>query len=162
MQLLEPGNIDLTKRPRVKNPDGTISTVRSISINQDGKEILIPTVAEDGSRILSNDEAVEQFRRTGHHLGKFDSIESANKYAEQLHNSEAKKIMPIKIRGQNGVYEMPWDKPGEPSSQDIDAFLAKVEPPSSGAPKAEPQKPSLWERANTPLTTAPSRLANRI
>lgn len=86
--MVEPGNIDLTKRPVVKNSDGTISTVRSLGVNIDGNEILIPTVSDDG-RIMSNDEAVQTFKRTGKHLGKFSSPEASSAYAEKLHNDQA-------------------------------------------------------------------------
>src|SRR5262245_65237395 len=85
--LIEAGNIDLTNRPRVKNPDGSISTVRSMGVNVDGQEVLIPTVSEDG-RIMSDDEAVEQYKRTGKHLGKFDSVDASNAYAQQLHEDQ--------------------------------------------------------------------------
>lgn len=86
--VTEGGNIDLDKRPKVKNPDGSISTVRSASFNIDGQEVLIPTVADDGSRVLSNEEALEQYKRTGKHLGKFATPEDATKYAEELHKAQ--------------------------------------------------------------------------
>lgn len=87
------GNIDLSSRPVVQNPDGTISTVRSISANFDGQEVLIPTVSDDG-RIMSDDEAIAQYQRTGRNLGVFDTPENATAYAESLHNQQAEMYDP--------------------------------------------------------------------
>jgi hypothetical protein len=84
---LEPGNIDLTNRPRVRNSDGSVSTIRSLGVNIDGKETLIPTVSEDG-RIMSDDEAVAQYKRTGKHLGKFNSVAASNAGAVALHDEQ--------------------------------------------------------------------------
>ena len=81
------GNIDLTQRPIYQNEDGTISTVRSMTITEDGKAILIPTVvygANGVPTLLTDDEAVEYYHKTGEHLGKFDSIEEADEYAKKL------------------------------------------------------------------------------
>lgn len=87
--LLEAGNIDLYNRPRVRNADGSISTVRSMSFNSDGREVLVPTVSDDG-RILTEDEAISLFERTGRHLGMFDTPEHATAYAERLHEDQAR------------------------------------------------------------------------
>lgn len=86
--LVTAGNIDLTNRPRVQNADGSISTVRSMSFERDGHEILVPTVSADG-KILTHDEAIAQYDRTGQHLGIFNDAASATAYAVQLHASQA-------------------------------------------------------------------------
>lgn len=91
--LIEAGNIDLANRPTVRNADGKISTVRSISYNVDGKETLMPTVSDDG-RILSDEEALAQFRKSGRHLGKFDTPDNATAYAKSLHEAQAAKYAP--------------------------------------------------------------------
>jgi hypothetical protein len=89
--FIEKGNIDLNNRPHVKNADGSTSTVRSIGVTIDGKEVLLPTVSEDG-RIMSNKEAVEQYKKTGKHLGIFDSKEASNAYAKRLHEDQARGL----------------------------------------------------------------------
>lgn len=107
----EPGNIDLAKRPVIKNPDGSISTVRSMSFGENGREVLVPTVAADGSRILSDDEAVDQYHKTGQHLGKFSSIDKANAYAQQLHEDQQKQYVKPQRPPLSGFVE-PAEQPG--------------------------------------------------
>lgn len=88
--LLVPGNIDIGKRPIVRNKDGSISTVRSMSFETLAGEVLVPTVSEDG-RIMSDDEAVKQFMRSGRHLGIFSTPNAATAYAKSLHEQQAKQ-----------------------------------------------------------------------
>jgi hypothetical protein len=87
--LMELGNIDLAKRPVVRNPDGSISTVRSMSVNFGGPEVLIPTVSDEG-RVLSDQDAIDLFQRSGKHLGKFKTPDDATTYAKALHEQQAK------------------------------------------------------------------------
>lgn len=87
--LVVEGNIDLANRPVHKNADGSISTVRSISLTVDGsKAVVIPTVSPDGD-ILSNEDAVDLYRKTKQHLGVFESEDAANSYAQTLHEQQA-------------------------------------------------------------------------
>jgi len=88
--LIEPGNIDVSKLQAVRNPDGSYSTVRSMGIEMDGKFYLIPTVIN--GRVVSDDEAIKSFEKTGRHLGIFGSQAESDAYAERLHQAEAKRI----------------------------------------------------------------------
>ena len=84
------GNIDINpaNRGRVKNADGSYSTVDSFSVNMDGKEVLLPTVIQQNGKWVHVDEdtAIDHYIKTGENLGKFDTPEEANAYAEKLHN----------------------------------------------------------------------------
>lgn len=86
---LAQGNIDLHHRPVVHNPDGSISTVRSITVTGDnGQAMLLPTVSPQGT-ILSNPDAVALWQRSGQNLGTFANEDVADRYAQDLHRAQA-------------------------------------------------------------------------
>ncbi len=85
--MSESGNIDLWNRPILKNKDGSISTVRSMSFEVDGKQVLVPTVGPKGEDWTPED-AIKNYFKTGKHLGKFNTTEDADRYAEQLHRDQ--------------------------------------------------------------------------
>jgi metal-responsive CopG/Arc/MetJ family transcriptional regulator len=97
--LLGGGAVGMTTSPTIKdaydrktlqNPDGTVSTASTIGIEEDGKEVLIPTVI-DGVR-YSNQDAIAYYKKTGEHFGKFDTAAHAEVYAEQLHNQQQRAL----------------------------------------------------------------------
>jgi hypothetical protein len=88
---IETGNLDLSNRPQVPNPEGGTSTVYSMSIGTPEGEVLIPRVSQDG-RILTPEQAKEQYRSTGQHMGIYSSVDEANRAAEAIHNDQAKMI----------------------------------------------------------------------
>ena len=112
------GNIDLHNRPVVRNEDGTISTVKTRSFNFDVGEVLLPTVSEDG-RVMSDDEAVDQFRRTGRHLGVFTTPEEATEYAQRLHEDQEREYAPRSNFAVGG--------PGDGRDDEIPAMLSDGE-----------------------------------
>lgn len=82
-----PGNIDIYNRPILKNPDGSISTVSTISVGMPEGEVLIPTISPEGKR-WTEEEAIAAYRKTGEHLGIFGTPEEATKYAQKLHRQQ--------------------------------------------------------------------------
>ena len=84
--LLVKGNIDPYNRKVEHRPDGSIATVASFSFNEDGKEVLIPSVID--GKTVSQEEAIAHYHRTGEHLGKFDTPEHADDYAQKFHENQ--------------------------------------------------------------------------
>jgi hypothetical protein len=93
--LLQKGNLDLSNRPNVKNPEaGGRSSVWSITIGeeQNGKEVtvLIPRIREDG-KIMSVADAIKHYEKNGKHMGKFNTREEADRYSKDYSNSVGNK-----------------------------------------------------------------------
>lgn len=79
----------------VENDDGTVSTIRSITITgqvpgrpHGTASIVIPTVHPDG-HIMSDDEAVAYFEETGGYYAHFTSGKKANRYAKAMSKYQA-------------------------------------------------------------------------
>lgn len=93
------GNIDLNNRPIIKNKDGSISTVYSQSFTDDsGKAILVAGVRKGLDRKMTTKEAWNWYLKTGEYLGKFKTEAEANKYAESLHEDQAKLYVPQTVK----------------------------------------------------------------
>jgi len=88
--MTAPPNIDLNMRPAVPNQGG-LSTVYSMGFGDNGRETVVPGLASDGSRVLSPDEAIAQYFRTGQHLGRFGTQAQSEDYAQRLHEAQAQQ-----------------------------------------------------------------------
>ena len=85
--MIQPGNIDIYNRPLVKNPKGGTSTVYSMGVNLNDNDYLIPRVINEG-KLLSEDESIEHFKKTGKHFGVFENPEASTQHAKYLHNQQ--------------------------------------------------------------------------
>lgn len=88
--LIEKGNIDLDGRKKIKNKDGTFSTIKSMSVSFDDGVYLIPTISNSGIQ-MSEEDAIDTFKETGEHLGIFKTVKDADKYAKVLSKRQAKQ-----------------------------------------------------------------------
>lgn len=75
-------------------PNGDIATVRTITIGTDQGYVDIPTVIN--GKVVSNNEAIEHYRRTGEHLGIFTNEKDAIDYAQRLHEDQAKEYVNVR------------------------------------------------------------------
>lgn len=98
--LSKPGNIDIANRPQVKNADGSVSTVRSITVGTDQGVVVLPTISPDGKN-WTNAEAIAHYKKTGENLGTFKTERDAIDYAENLHEQQASMYVANKPIYQN-------------------------------------------------------------
>lgn len=121
--LIETGNIDVNHRPVIWNADGTPSTIYSATVPAGGgKWALVPTIADgrfltpDGkipketdvkAQQALEDAAYEHYKKTGEHLGVFDSEKAADDYAEKTHawmpDGSAQKVFQPDYKGESNM-----------------------------------------------------------
>lgn len=66
----------------IKNQDGTVSTERTITIETDGRHVVLPTIVN--GKQLPSAEAIKMWRAgTNQAVGEFDNAQAANRFAEQ-------------------------------------------------------------------------------
>ena len=85
------GNIDLFNRDTgLYDKNGKLMTVDSIGIEEDGKNIVIPTVVNQNGKWvhLSKDDAIDWYHQTGEHLGIYKSQEEADEIAQKIHEQQ--------------------------------------------------------------------------
>src|SRR5258708_8421612 len=91
--MVRPGNIDINHRPNINNPDGSHSSVFSMSFGTDEGEVLVPGVGNGKDyplRKLTTKEALDQYHKTGNNLGTFKTPKDADAYGSKLHDDLAK------------------------------------------------------------------------
>jgi len=103
--MVEEGNLPIWNRPAVQNDDKSHSSEYSTSFEQDGKEVLVPTVVNgkfltpDGKKPKPGspeeksmlEAARKHYEETGENLGKFANSKDADAYANTLHSRGEKK-----------------------------------------------------------------------
>ena len=67
-------------RPSYTDKSGNRRSEYKMGINDNGKEVLIPTVVN--GRQLTPRQAINRYKKTGYHMGKFKTIAQAEKYAK--------------------------------------------------------------------------------
>ena len=123
--MIRTGNIDIANRPTVKLPDGRTATVFSKSFNLDGKEVLLPTVSKDG-KLWTDQEAIDNYRKTGENLGVFSSPEAASRYAQALH--EQQDEMYVRPNEQPIKDNTPIKDEGQPIKEEPQPITANTAP----------------------------------
>ena len=148
--VMEFGNIDLNARPVVNTPGG-LATVRSLGVNIDGREVLLPTVSDDG-RIMTEDEAIRQYEQTGRHLGKFDTPENSTAYARQLSKDQGVQyggsdLPSVAQMGRQGVPTrlMEDDPRGLPPVPETDMMSEIWRTDPAAAERANKQDAAYWQ-----------------
>lgn len=85
---LEPANFDPTTRTRFPNEDGSERSLVSRSFEIDGKETLIPTVHPETGEVMSDEDAIKYYHKTGQHLGQYPTREEATAAGQQYSENQ--------------------------------------------------------------------------
>ncbi|HEX6786960.1 MAG TPA: hypothetical protein VF076_07165 [Acidimicrobiales bacterium] len=148
-----------TSQP-ISNPDGSVTTERSITVTDPrlngGRPTNIPSVWD--GRIVSQDEAIDAATRSGVSFPSFGSIDDAVGAARQRSDDLGAGRLPS-IGGASGVPGAPPPPPGGPAAAprpwtDINAGPSIIGGPGAPAPGSPPGPPAAqtlpWTGGPTP------------
>jgi hypothetical protein len=108
--MIRAGNIDLRNRPIIHNKDGSVSTLRAFTVQDDqGHTILLPSVDANG-KPLSMPEARRYWQARGQSLGVFDTEANAEAYESTMHDLLAEQYRRM------GVFDRPAGPRGRPGA----------------------------------------------
>jgi hypothetical protein len=152
-------------RPAVTNPDGSVSTVRSIGVGDERGQWVIPTVVN--GKVVSNDEAIKEWRAGRNNAigGPFQTIDEATAFGQKFHNQEAQRLglggsapapredSPITVRRSNGAIET--IRAGSfAAAKQLDPGVEIVSPGTRMGPVASARMPAP-PPAETPAANTP-------
>lgn len=85
--LLDVANIDAFVLPKFKNANGGYNTANAFSLPTPRGTVLLPMTREDGS-MMTRDESVAEYEKTGGHLGVFSSTLAAEMHSRFLNAAQ--------------------------------------------------------------------------
>lgn len=100
----EPPTTDLSARPYVQHTNGSVSTVYSMGTNIGGKELLVPTVSEYGY-MMTPQQAADEYRKTGKHLGVYGSVEASDRGGENIHQDQMRHPPKDSLHGAGMLFD---------------------------------------------------------
>ena len=95
---ITPPTLDVKKQPIIKNNDGTVSTVRSIGVGTNSGVVVLPTVDRKLNKIVNPQTAINNYIKSGEHLGIYPNEKIANLAAQAISRNEANRIVPAMQR----------------------------------------------------------------
>lgn len=150
-------------RPGVKLPDGSMGSVRSISVGDERGEWVIPTIVD--AKPVSNDEAIQLWRQGKNEAigGPFKTTKEADDYSWRFHLAEEKRgrlpgvTMPTEVDVPGvGVVEFPEDMGQEEIAAALNQQLGKprttrgMTPTAKAGPQPAGELPDLSRVKPTP------------
>lgn len=80
-------------KTKINNPDGSVSTMKSVTFEGDGKVYLAPSIRViDGNPVDLGPDAAVQYARTQGDAMPFDTQEAADTFDKNFHEQEYKRL----------------------------------------------------------------------